>query len=274
MIKAVIFDWAGTTVDYGCFAPLAVFMEVFREKGVEITAAEARIPMGMMKRDHIKALCQMDRIKNVWTQKFGKSPDDSDVDALYADFEPMLLAILPQYAEPVPGALDLIDDLRRQGIKIGSTTGYTGNMMEIVARVAKLKGYAPDCIVSSSDVPAGRPYPYMCYQNAINLGVFPLAQMVKVGDTLSDVQEGVNAGMWSVGILKGGSELGLSEAEVEKMATEELAELMAAAQERLYAAGAHYVIESIGELAKILPKIDARLEKGELPAGGKNDTTA
>ena len=265
MIKAVIFDWAGTTVDYGCFAPLAVFIEVFRQKGIEITTAEARAPMGMLKWDHIKALCEMDRIKQVWADKFGKVPDDSDVDALYQDFEPMLLGILPDYAEPVPGALALVESLRRQKIKIGSTTGYTGKMMDIVAREAKKRGYAPDCLVTSTDVPSGRPFPYMCYQNAIQLEVFPLSHMVKVGDTVSDIKEGVNASMWSVGVLRGGSELGLSEKEVESLAPDKLAGLLETTKQRFLDAGAHYVIDSIGSLEGLLPEIDARIGNGEKP---------
>jgi phosphonoacetaldehyde hydrolase len=258
MIKAVIFDWAGTTVDYGCFAPLAVFVEVFRRRGIDVTVAEARLPMGMMKRDHIKTMCAMERIKENWRSQFGKVPGEEDIDDLYQDFEPMLLDILPNYAEPIPGAIALMENLRRQGIKIGSTTGYTANMIEIVAREAKVRGYAPDCIVSSSDVPGGRPYPYMCYLNAIKLEVFPLRAMVKVGDTVSDVQEGVNAGMWSVGVLKGGSELGLSAQEAVQIDPADLAVLMEQTRRRFLKAGAHYVIDSIGELEKILPEISAR----------------
>ena len=265
MVKAVIFDWAGTTVDYGCFAPLDVFVEVFKMKGIEITNAEARAPMGMMKWDHIKALCKMERINKMWREIFGKIPDDAEVNRLYEDFEPMLLEILPNYAEPIPGTLKLIDSLRGKGIKIGSTTGYTSKMMEIVAREAKTKGYAPDCLVTSTDVPAGRPYPYMCYLNAIKLEVFPLTQIIKVGDTLSDIREGVNANMWSVGVLKGGSELGLSEEEVGNIPTEELNKLMASTKQRYYAAGAHYVIDTIGDLESILPEIDERIAQGERP---------
>jgi phosphonoacetaldehyde hydrolase len=269
MVKAVIFDWAGTTVDYGCFAPLDVFVEVFKNKGIEITNEEARAPMGMMKWDHIKALCKMERINKKWRETFGTIPEDAEVNELYKDFEPMLLEILPNYAEPIPGTLKLIDTLREQGIKIGSTTGYTSKMMEIVAREAKIRGYAPDCLVTSSDVPAGRPYPYMCYLNAIKLQVFPLTNIIKVGDTLSDIREGVNANMWSVGVLKGGSELGLSKEEVENMQPEELDKLMASTRQRYYEAGAHYVIDTIGDLENILPEIDERSEQGESPSGKK-----
>lgn len=137
MIQAVIFDWAGTTVDYGCFAPLDVFLEVFKKKGIEVMHEEAREPMGMLKWDHINTMCQMERIAGLWKEKYGRYPEKKDVDMLYADFEPMLFSILRNYTTPIPGVLELVDRLRRAGIKIGSTTGYTAEMMAIVAPEAK-----------------------------------------------------------------------------------------------------------------------------------------
>jgi len=257
-IQAVIFDWAGTMVDYGCFAPLVVFVNVFRDKGIEITPEEARIPMGMLKRDHIQALLRMERIEALWRDRFGRTPTEADVDELYAEFEPMLFAGLAAYTDPVPGALEVVAKLRADGLKIGSTTGYTAAMMEVVAAEAKRKGYAPDTLVTPNDVAAGRPYPWMCYRNAELLGIHPMAAMVKVGDTTSDVLEGVNAGMWSVGVIKGGSELGLSEAEVAAMPQTELDQRMEAVAERFRRAGAHYVIEQIADLPALIEVINEK----------------
>ncbi|MDF2681967.1 MAG: phnX, partial [Brevibacillus sp.] len=150
MIKAVVFDWAGTMVDYGCFAPLAVFLQVFKKRGIELTAEEAREPMGMLKRDHIQALCSMERVAALWQEKYGRTPDENDVDELYADFEPMLMETLHEYATPVPGAIELANRLRSQAIKLGSTTGYTRTMMDVVTLSAKEQGYAPDVLVTPS----------------------------------------------------------------------------------------------------------------------------
>ncbi len=58
-IRLVIFDWAGTTIDHGSLAPLAPFLRAFAEKGVEISPDEARGPMGLHKKDHIRALLQL-----------------------------------------------------------------------------------------------------------------------------------------------------------------------------------------------------------------------
>ncbi|MGG4265487.1 phosphonoacetaldehyde hydrolase [Peribacillus simplex] len=262
-IEAVIFDWAGTTVDYGCFAPLEVFKEVFRKRGIEVLDEEARAPMGLLKWNHIRQMCDMDRIAELWKSKYGNLPEDKDVDALYADFEPMLFSILPNYCNPIPGAIELVERLRRKGIKIGSTTGYTAEMMEVVAAGAKKRGYAPDSLVTPDDVPAGRPLPWMVYQNAMNLGVYPMKHFIKVGDTVSDIKEGVNSGSWSVGILRGSSELGLKEEEVNALDPETLAEKLEVVAERFKRAGAHYVIDSIGDLDQLIPKINLRLANGD-----------
>ncbi|MDD9265889.1 phosphonoacetaldehyde hydrolase [Paenibacillus sp. GCM10023248] len=265
MIRAVVLDWAGTMVDYGCFAPLHVFMEVFRKQGIEITLEEAREPMGLLKRDHIAAILNMPRVAGLWEERYGRLPQTSDIDELYADFEPKMLAVVHQYAEPVPGAVELVGRLRQSGIRIGSTTGYTAEMMAIVSAEANKRGYAPDHLVTPSEVPAGRPYPWMIYRNAEALNVYPMHSLMKVGDTVSDMREGVHAGVWTVGVILGSSELGMSEAEVEACAPDVLKARMEAVAAKFREEGAHYVIASIGELDQLIPAIKQRLLGGERP---------
>ncbi|NEN80941.1 phosphonoacetaldehyde hydrolase [Paenibacillus elgii] len=264
-VQGVILDWAGTAVDYGCFAPVAVFVEVFAKRGITLTAKEARGPMGMLKRDHLRELCRLDSVAEQWKAAFGRAPEEADVDSLYADFELMLFSILKQYATPIPGAIELVARLRSQGIKVGSTTGYTTEMMEIVAAEAKKQGYAPDGLVTPDEMPAGRPYPWMIYENAIRLGIYPMKHIVKVGDTISDIREGLNAETWTVGILKGSSELGMSEAEVNACDPADLQRKLEEIEQRYRSEGAHYVIDSIGALDPVIADINRRLAAGESP---------
>ncbi|MCS7460962.1 phosphonoacetaldehyde hydrolase [Paenibacillus doosanensis] len=265
MIQAVILDWAGTMVDYGCFAPVAAFMKVFEERGIGVTQEEVRKPMGMLKKDHLRAICEMDRVAVLWQAQYGRTPNEADVDSLYGDFEPMLFSILHRYAEPIPGAVDMAERLRKQGIRIGTTTGYTREMMNVVAPEAAKRGYEPDGIVCPDEAAGGRPLPWMLYQNAIRLGVYPMKHLVKCGDTISDMMEGANAGVWTVGVLKGGSELGMTEQEVEACDPEELSRRLDQIESGFRAAGAHYVIETIGELDRVVAQINERLAKGERP---------
>ena len=221
-IEAVIFDWAGTTVDFGCFAPVQAFVEVFKHFGIEPTMEEVRKPMGMLKRDHIKTMLYMDRIHKLWLEKYGHEVTEEDIDSLYNLFEDKLLGILDQFAEPKPYVLEAVQKLRGMGVKIGSTTGYTDKMMEIVTREAKEAGYEPDAWFSPDSVGnAGRPYPFMVFKNMEELKCSSVASVVKVGDTVSDIKEGLHAGVISVGVVEGSSEMGLTQAEYEALTEEE-----------------------------------------------------
>ncbi|MCU0538509.1 MAG: phosphonoacetaldehyde hydrolase [Desulfobacterales bacterium] len=264
-LRGVVLDWAGTAVDYGCLGPAAVFLDVFRKFGVAVTTSDARQFMGLMKKDHIRSMCRLPTVAAGWQARYGRVPDEGDVDALYAETEPMMAAAIARHAEPIPGLLAFVEAMRAKGIKIGSSTGYTRPMMEILAPEASRRGYRPDAIVTPSDVPAGRPYPWMCYLNAIRLERFPLQAMVKIGDTVSDIHEGRNAGMWAIGLTKSGNLLGLSAEEADRLEPAELARRLAAAAAGLKAAGAHYTAEGIWAVLPILDEIAARLSAGEQP---------
>jgi len=255
-VRAVILDWAGTAVDFGSIGPVAVFQEVFRDSGVEVSVAEARSPMGLMKKDHIRAMCAMERVAGRWRAVHGRTPDEADVEAMYSRLEPLMMMSLARHCDPVPDLFDALADFRKLGLKIGSCTGYTGPMMEVLVPEAERRGYRPDSIVCATDVPAGRPYPWMCYLNAIRLEVYPLEAMVKIGDTVSDIQEGLNAGMWTIGVTRTGNELGLTEEQVNALDPAELEKRLSVIEDRLRLAGAHFVAGSIGDCPPIIDEIN------------------
>jgi len=264
-VRGVILDWAGTAVDYGCIGPVAVFMEVFKRRGVKVTTEEARAPMGLMKKDHVRSMCQAESVATNWQKVHGREPDESDVEAMYADVEPLLVSTVARYADPIPGLSKTVAAFRKDGIRIGSTTGYTAPMMAVLTPEAKRRGYVPDSVVCPSDVPAGRPYPWMCYQNAINLQVYPLEAMVKIGDTVSDIHEGLNAGMWTIGVTKTGNELGMTEGEVAALSPIDLRRRLDIIEDRLRKAGAHYMAESVEQCPPLIEAINLRLARGERP---------
>ncbi|OMF19822.1 phosphonoacetaldehyde hydrolase [Paenibacillus sp. FSL H8-0548] len=267
-IEGVILDWAGTTVDYGCFAPVQVFIHIFEEIGIPLTMEEVRAPMGQLKRDHIQSLLQMPRIEAAFQKKFGRSYTETDIDELHERFEPRLMAILSEFGKPNPYVLETIELLRQQGLKIGATTGYTTTMLSIVAKAAKEYGYEPDHWVTPDLVmDKGRPYPYMIYENMKQLGLRHHAQVVKVGDTISDMQEANSAGVWAIGIVKGSSMLGLTEAEVQQLSPEEERQIIADVSKRYMEAGAHAVIEDMAGLPAVIEQINERLMNKELPYG-------
>ncbi|THB64790.1 MAG: phosphonoacetaldehyde hydrolase [Desulfovibrio sp.] len=264
-VQALVLDWAGTAVDYGCLGPMAVFLDVFAKYGVQVTLDEARAFMGLMKKDHIRSMCRTPSVMDKWEAAHGRVPNESDVEAMYQKTEPMMVGVIAKHADLIPGLLEAVDAFKAMDIKIGTSTGYTGSMMDVLVPEAAKKGYSPDSVVCSTDVPAGRPFPWMCYQNAINLEVYPMEAMVKIGDTISDIQEGRNAGMWTIGLTRSGNELGLPKAEADALDSADLAARLKGIEERYFEAGAHYVVEDISHCPQLMAEINHRLAQGELP---------
>ena len=264
-VEAVLLDWAGTTMDFGCMAPAVVFVEVFKRREVPITMDEARAPMGAHKRVHIQRITELDPVRQRWLATHGRLPTDDDVEGMFQEFVPLQLECLSAYSELIPGTLEVMDQLRRRGIKLGSTTGYLTPMMEINLRDAIRQGYKPDSTVCASDVPAGRPYPYMCLQNVINLGVTTVHACVKVDDTVPGIEEGLNAGMWTVGLAVSGNEVGLSLPDWEALPSEDKRIRRERANRRMWQGGAHYVVDTIADIMPCLDDIQARIHRGEAP---------
>jgi phosphonoacetaldehyde hydrolase len=255
--KAVVFDWAGTMIDFGSFAPMAVFVQAFARFGVEVSIAEARAPMGAPKRDHIKAMLQAPRIAQAWAGVHGHAPGDADIDAVYDVFVPMNEEVVADYATLVPGAGEAVARLRARGLKIGSTTGYTRSIMERVLPVAAAQGYAPDNLVCADDLAEGRPGPLGMYQCFIDLVVYPPAAVVKVDDTEPGIAEGVAAGCLTVGVTLSGNAVGRTPAELQAMTAGEVAALRDRAAAMLRAARADHVIDTVADLPALLERLGA-----------------
>ncbi len=266
-IQAVLFDWAGTTVDYGSRAPVKVFTEVFHRLGIEITEEEARGPMGQAKREHIASVMAVPRIAALWKDNFGSEPCSLDVDRLYADFLPLQLFVLSQGSDVIPGIPRLISELRRRGLKIGSSTGYTRALMEAVIPAAREQGYAPDVVLCSDEVSAGRPMPWLNFRACEALGVFPPCTVLVVDDTPIGIRAARNAGMWVVGVTMTGNGLGLSQSEAESLSEAELSSRLSRIDKQFLDSGAHFVLRSATDLLPVLDIVNANLANpsGERP---------
>lgn len=259
-VQGIVMDWAGTAVDFGCFAPLGAFLKMFKEWNIDISYSQAREPMGMLKIDHIRTILQMADVDAKFRAAHGREWNEEDVKAMNAAFEKHLFASLSEYTDPIPGVIGTIAELRAKGLKIGSTTGFTAAMMDVVRPAAAAKGYTVDNLVTPDGLPAGRPAPYMVYKNMIDLAIDSPDCVVKVGDTIADIREGLNAKVWSVGIVTGSNELGLDEAEYKSMPAAQLAEMKAKVRNKMIAAGADFVLDNITELPACIEGINARMQ--------------
>jgi phosphonoacetaldehyde hydrolase len=257
-IRLVVLDLAGTTIDYGSRAPLAAFLDLFHRHGIELTEDEARGPMGMHKRQHIAALLALPRVERLWHETRGVAPGEADIQRLYEEFQPIQFEQLPKHADLIPGVLEAIAELRAMGCRIAATTGYPRDMTDVVLAEAARQGFVPDVTFSGSEVPAGRPAPWLALACARELGVYPMAAVVKAGDTVVDVQAGLNAGMWSLGIAATGNMLGLSLAEADALSAEARERRLVAARTTMQEAGAHAVLDSVADLPAWVDRLNRR----------------
>ena len=264
-IKAVIFDWAGTLVDFGSSAPMGAFVELFAQEGVSITVAQARGPMGLPKRDHILALGRTPDIARAWRDAKGENFTDSDADRLLSLFEPMSAKAAKERAALIPGALDTLNKLMNEGILIGTTTGYTRAIMQGVLAEVRNQGFSPDCVVCTDEIKSGRPSPLGIYKCLLELGVWPAGAVVKVDDTVPGLAEGVAAGCWTVGVTVSGNAMGLDLSEYDAMPASERQMRIQDAEALLKQGGAHELIASVAQLDGALDRIRARIAAGEKP---------
>ncbi len=264
-IQLVVFDWAGTTIDFGCMAPVGAFVATFAAKGVAVTLAEARGPMGLHKKDHIRAMLRTESVGAKWRAAIGRDWTEADVDELYRDVTPRQVEAAAQYSELIPGVVSTVNELRRRGIKIAATTGYFREAADVVLAAAKRQGYEPDFNICADDVSSGRPAPWMIFRCMESLNVYPPAAVLKVGDTVIDIEDGRNAGCWSVGVVDSSNEMGLTAAELSALSARDLEARRESVRERYSEADAHASIGSIVDLPQVIVELNAQLDEGERP---------
>jgi phosphonoacetaldehyde hydrolase len=262
-IALVVFDWAGTTIDFGCVAPVGAFAAAFAQRGVTVSFATARRPMGMHKKDHVRAMLETPEIAEKWREVHNRDWTQGDVDDLYRLVTPLQVAAAGAHADLCPHVVGCVAELRLHGIKIGATTGYFREAAEVCYTAGERQGYVPDAKVCADDVSAGRPAPWMIYRVMELTNVYPPTRVVKVGDTRIDIEDGINAGVWSVGVIDSSNEMGLSLAEFAKLPRDEMEQRREVVREQFIAAGADGVIDTLADLPDLIAELNAVLAAGE-----------
>jgi phosphonoacetaldehyde hydrolase len=254
-IRLVVFDWAGTVIDFGCFAPVAAFQDAFAQLGVPVTVAETRAPMGLHKKEHMRVMLREPGLARRWREVHRRESSESDIERLYAIVTPLQIAAAGRHDDLAPGLLDCVAALRSRDIRIGGTTGYFKEAASAAAQTAARQGYRPDASICADDVPVGRPAPFMLFRVMEATGVYPASQVVKIGDTVQDIAEGRNAGAWSVGVTDSSSDMGLTWSEFQRLSPEDRASRRRDIGDKLRAAGAHAVIASLAELPALVDEL-------------------
>jgi phosphonoacetaldehyde hydrolase len=265
LIEAVVFDWAGTVIDFGSLAPMGAFVRVFEDFGIKISISDARGPMGMAKLDHIRAIGGLSHVNEQWLHVHNCAFDEAAALAVYEKFLPINRHVVTDYADVIDGVGVVVADLRSKGIKIGSTTGYTRDIMARILPLAAEQGFEPDNLVCAGDLWTGRPTPVMMWKTFLDLELTDSTRVVKVDDTPVGISEGIASGTWTVGVSASGNEMGLSRAQWLALDPQQQLQRMSQASRRLLQAGAHFVIPTVASLPSVLEVVEYRLAQGMRP---------
>ena len=238
-INAVIFDWAGTTIDYGSRAPIVAFQKAFENVGIQISEAEIRQDMGLDKYTHIHKIMDLPAVQNDWQARFQVLPTEDDCNQIFSDFKAILLSSLTEFGQLKPGMSEVIDYLNTHHISYGTTTGYDAEMLALVLPIAARQGYQPAVNITSEQ-----------------LNITDPTKVMKVGDSVNDILEGNNANAVSVGIIDGSNIMGLSEIAFHTLSSAEQAERRAQVTAEYQRAGADYILQSMAELPALIAQIN------------------
>ena len=254
-IKLVVFDLGGTIIDHGCMAPVAAFVSAFDALGIEISTEQARAPMGLAKLDHIRELFTLPSVTEQWTAGHDRAWSEEDVVATYERFLPLQTELAKQHTDVIPGLAECWSAFREAGIAIGTTTGYPRKVVGPILAALGQAGFQPDANVCADEVPAGRPEPWMILRIMEQLNVGVSRAVVKVGDTVPDMQAARNANVGAIGITESGSEFGLTIDALVALTPADRTARHEVASQKLRAAGAHVIIQSLRDLPDVLSQI-------------------
>ena len=266
-VRGLILDWSGSVADAYVIAPAIVFVEVFARQGVEVSMEESREPMGLRKDLHIAEMTRDPEIRERWYEAKGSYPTQDDVDRMYSDYVPIQLDCLRQYSQLLPGVIETAKKIQADGIKIGSTTGFVRSMVDILLEEARKQGFNPDATVAGDEVINGaRPKPFMLYRNLDIMDVHPIQSVIKMDDTSGGVNEGLEAGCWTVGLARYSNYMNINSVEeAESISEDEIQRRLAKSRDLLAKSGAHYVINEFPELLGVIADVNERLSRGERP---------
>jgi phosphonoacetaldehyde hydrolase len=267
-IKSIILDFSGTTVDPYVIAPAITFIEVFKKHGISINMEQARAPMGLRKDIHIKQILNNPEISHNWKMVYNRDFNSDDINNIYNDFIPLQLECLAKYSNLIPGTENSLNKLKQKyDLSIGITTGFSQEMCDIIVTNTKKQGFEPDAYVGGDRVDNNmgfRPSPFMIYENMKLLGTWPPKSVIKVDDTVSGIEEGINAGCWTVGVYKYGNYVNLSSVEEASFINKNALKYKeVTSKNKLLETGADFVIPDISYLDGVVEIINSKLKNNE-----------
>ena len=192
----VVFDMAGTTVNEDNVV-YKTLQKAINKKGFDFTLDQVLAEgAGKEKLEAIQSILKV----------YARNTDKDLANEIYSDFMDLLskayedIDVLPQ-----PNAEELFEILKKRNIRVILNTGYNADIADsLVKKLGWKKGIEFDSLITSSDVEKNRPDPEMIDLAMDIYGVIDPKKVIKVGDSIIDIEEGQNAGcVLNVGITTG-----------------------------------------------------------------------
>ena len=267
-IKAVVLDLEGTLIDYGGLGFTQALIELFHRHQVTIEHDQAHTTRPLSKAEHLRRLFALPSVANQWVKQHKNLPNEATFQQLHDELEDIQRHHLPQLAQLLPGVATSLKKWQDAGILIAVVTHETRSLLDLLLDAFQQQHFTPDLSLCIEDLltPAHAPSPWLIAQSAMLLGIYPWESIVAIGDTVADVEAGLNAGTWTVGIAQTGREMGLSATDIKRMSEDEREEALEAIHHRLYRSGAHFVVNTFEQCNAVLDEIQDRLNIGIRPA--------
>jgi len=271
MIRACIFDLGGTIVDRYSLTPLIAFRKAFKNYGIDLCPSLIRRDMGLNKMDHIDKIFEDSDIQKQWLGRNLERIDDRMKKELFKNFSNIQKIETIERMKIIPQTKKCIQYLQDNDILTGVTTGFDYEQTMRVKSLLEVYNIHLDSYVSSTclDLPS-RPQPYMIHKNMDNLKLDDPKRIIKLDDTVSGIQEGLNAGCLTVGVARWSINMGINNYE-DMMRLDNVImdgsnnyslnyhdqkEKLKKSREILEKSGAHYVIDTLEELPGIIEHIN------------------
>lgn len=259
MIRCVIFDLGGTLIDKYSMSPLVNLRKAFSYQKINLCNSLITKDMGMKKLDHIYALSKEDEFKNQFKQVYKRHHEETDLYDIYNIFSSLQRQSLRTKVEIIPETKKAINILKERDIKIGITTGFSKDQMNIALDLLHKHDIIPDsavsstCFYNSGKPMLSRPSPYMIYNIMDELQINNPKHVLKVDDTCVGIQEGKNAGCLTVGVARWSINMNIySEEEKSQLTDTIIQEKLTKSRKMLLTKDPTYLINTLDELQHCL----------------------
>lgn len=209
-VRGIIFDLAGTLIDNGCRAPVHAMTSAFAKNGLLVSDEIVCADMGLPKRTHIKAILNKPTMLGKWECIFNNPPREIDIDRIYQSTNEELKRVVKKYSKPTPFAVELLNNLHANGIRIGITTGYSREIIDTLWDELHKEGIIYNNLVCADEVRNPRPQAGMIFKilKEWKLTDYSPDMIIKIGDTVADIQEAHSAKIISCQVIDTCSDLG------------------------------------------------------------------